>query len=53
MGNFFISYYFERLGLTCSFSKNWVGEQLNRVGSVTSEGGSVLGHSEKLFSGLT
>jgi hypothetical protein len=40
MGNFFISYYFERLGLTCSFSKNWVGEQLNRVGSVTSDGGS-------------
>ena len=40
MGNFFISYYFEKLRLTCSFSKNWVGEQLNRVGSVTSEGGS-------------
>ncbi|MFL2835285.1 MAG: hypothetical protein ACJZ9L_03845 [Coraliomargaritaceae bacterium] len=40
MGNFFVSYYFEKLRLTCSFSKNWVGEQLYRAGSVTSDGGA-------------
>lgn len=40
MGNFFLSYYLEKLKLTLSLSKNWTGKQLYRAGYVSSAGGS-------------